>query len=125
MASEPSSQFGTRSTPRPKRKRISYDKFILLVALLIGVPSTAVAELLLWTGNSSGELKWTVTFFLALAWLIGASILQGQIIRPLKTLSNMVASIGEEVFSFRVRGGDQEVSMAALTHELNCMATRC
>src|SRR5437660_7428182 len=105
MASEPLSQFG--STPRPKRKRISYDKFILLVALLIGAPSTAVAEILLWTGNSSSELRWTVTFFLALAWLIGAAILQGQIIRPLQTLSNMVASIREEDFSFRVRGGDQ------------------
>ena len=124
MASEPLSQFGTRSTPRPKRKRISYDKFILLVALLIGVPSTAVAEILLWTGNSSSELKWTVTFFLALAWLIGASILQGQIIRPLQTLSNMVASIREEDFSFRVRGGDQDDSLAELTHELNSLADR-
>ena len=124
MASEPPSQFGTRSTPRPKRKRISYDKFILLVALLIGIPSTAVAELLLWTGNSSGELKWTVTFFLALAWLIGASILQRQIMRPLQTLSNMVASIREEDFSFRVRGGDQDDSLAELTHELNSLADR-
>src|SRR5215468_5732757 len=107
-----------------KRRRIRYDAFVLLLALLVALPATAIAEILLWTGGYSSEVKWTVTLFLGLGWLIGGSILQGQVIRPLQTLSNMVASIREEDYSFRVRGGSREDSLADLTYELNSLADR-
>ena len=57
-------------------------------------------------------------------WVIGGSILQGHVIRPLQTLANMVASIREEDFSFRVRGGSRDDSLSDLTLELNNLADR-
>ena len=124
MVSDPQLEFVTRTLIPAKRKRLRYDALIFLLALLIVLPSTAIAEILLWTANYSSELKWTITLFLALGWLIGASVLQGQVIRPLQTLSNMVASIREDDFSFRVRGASREDSLADLTHELNTLADR-
>lgn len=121
MASSPQSHQFTRE---PRRRKLAYDSFILGLALLIGLPSTAVAEFLVLAGNYSGELKWTLTLFLVLGWLIGGSILQGQVIRPLQTLSNMVASIREEDFSFRVRAGTRDDSLSDLTLELNSLADR-
>jgi nitrogen fixation/metabolism regulation signal transduction histidine kinase len=103
---------------------LKYDKFIFLLALVIVLPSTALAEILLWLSSASSETKWTVTLLVGLAWLIGASILQTQVIRPLQTLSNMVASIREDDFSFRVRGASREDSLADLVHELNTLADR-
>src|SRR5947207_5113511 len=123
MGSSPQGQLATQATPT-KRRKLSYDSFVLLLAMVIALPSTAIAEVLLLTGNYSSELKWTLTLFLVLGWIIGGSILQGHVIRPLQTLANMVASIREEDFSFRVRGGSRDDSLSDLTLELNNLADR-
>jgi two-component system nitrogen regulation sensor histidine kinase NtrY len=123
MASEPQAQV-PRDLLSEKRKRLRFDTLIFLLALMVALPATAIAEILLWTGDHSSELKWTVTMFVGLGWLIGASMLQGQVIRPLQTLSNMVASIREEDFSFRVRGARGNDSLSDLTQELNALADR-
>src|SRR5258708_2317542 len=115
--------FPSRKPPR-RRRRLNYDKQILLLTLLISVPPAVVAELFLWLSDHSSELKWTVTLFVVLAWVIGSSILHGVVIRPLQTLSNMVAAIREEDFSFRVRGGSRGDSLADLIFEINSLAGR-
>jgi nitrogen fixation/metabolism regulation signal transduction histidine kinase len=56
--------------------------------------------------------------------MIGTSALHGQVIRPLQTLSNMVAAIREDDFSFRLRGGSREDSLADLIYEINALASR-
>jgi two-component system, NtrC family, nitrogen regulation sensor histidine kinase NtrY len=124
MASDPHFQPVQRTYTSPKKRKLKYDKFILLLALIIVLPSTLLAEILLWLSSASSETKWTVTLLLGLGWLIGASVLQTQVIRPLQTLSNMVASIREDDFSFRVRGASREDSLADLIHELNALADR-
>lgn len=124
MASEPQPQATPRDLIATKSKRLRFDALIFLLALMVALPATAIAEILLWTGNYSSELKWTITLFVGLSWLIGASVLQGQVIRPLQTLSNMVASIREEDFSFRVRGATAQDSLSDLTQELNALADR-
>src|SRR5258707_15016495 len=108
----------------PRKRRLNYDKQILLITLLISIPPAFVAELLLWLSDHSSELKWTLTLFIVLAWAIGSSVLHGAVIRPLQTLSNMVAAIREEDFSFRVRGGSREDSLADLIYEINSLAGR-
>jgi len=123
MGSSPQSQLARQNSP-PRRRKLSYDSFILLLALVIGLPSSVIAEILLLISPYSGELKWTLTLFIFIGWLIGGSILQGNVIRPLQTLANMVASIREEDFSFRVRGGSREDSLSDLTLELNSLADR-
>jgi nitrogen fixation/metabolism regulation signal transduction histidine kinase len=124
MASDPQHPLVSRTRIPPKRRRLKFDTLIFLLAMTVALPATAVAEIMLWAGDSSGETKWTVTLFLGLGWLIGASVLQGQVIRPLQTLSNMVASIREDDFSFRVRGASRDDSLADLTQELNSLADR-
>jgi two-component system nitrogen regulation sensor histidine kinase NtrY len=109
----------------PERQlKLSFDTRILLMTLLISLPGAIVAEIFLWAGHHSLELKWTVTLFLAIMWAIGSSMLHGQVVRPMQTLSNMVAAIREEDFSFRLRGGGREDSLADLIHEINALAVR-
>jgi len=106
------------------RLKLSFDARILLMTLLISLPGAMVALLFLWLSDHSPELKWTVTLFIAIAWAIGSSMLHGQVIRPMQTLSNMVAAIREEDFSFRLRGGGREDSLADLIFEINSLSTR-
>src|SRR5947209_14327229 len=121
MGSSPQSQLARRASPQ-RRRKLKYDSYILLLALVIVLPSTVAAEILLLIGSYSVELKWTITLVLLIGWLVGGSILQGNVIRPLQTLANMVASIREEDFSFRVRGGSRDDSLSDLTLELNNLA---
>ncbi|HMC32335.1 MAG TPA: ATP-binding protein [Candidatus Angelobacter sp.] len=94
------------------------------MTLLISLPGAIVAELFLWLGDHSLELKWTITLFIVVAWAIGSSMLHTQVIRPMQTLSNMVAAIREEDFSFRLRGGGREDSLADLIYEINSLSVR-
>jgi nitrogen fixation/metabolism regulation signal transduction histidine kinase len=110
--------------PSPPRTKLSFDKRIVLTSFLISLPGIVVAELLLWLSNYSLELKWTLTLLIAVVWLIGTSVLHGQVIRPLQTVSNMVAAIREEDFSFRLRGGSRDDSLADLILEINALASR-
>src|SRR5512137_3049445 len=109
MASDPQLDLIPATEPPrpPKLSRLNFDTRMTLMALAISLPGVLVAELLLWLGNYSLEFKWTVTLFIGLAWLIGTSTLHGMVIRPLQTISNMVAAIREEDFSFRLRGGSR------------------
>ncbi|HET6936252.1 MAG TPA: ATP-binding protein [Candidatus Angelobacter sp.] len=126
MASDPHQQLELLSATNEqgKRSRLKFDTRMTLMSMLISVPGVLVAELLTWFSGHSTEFKWTVTLFLIIAWAIGTSALHGLIIRPLQTLSNMVAAIREEDFSFRLRGGSREDSLADLIFEINALATR-
>ena len=126
MDSDPLQQLGPApvSLQPPKRNKLTFDARISLLTLLISAPGVAIAELFIWLSPHSLEFKWTVTLFIALFWMVGTSVLHGQIIRPLQTLSNMVAAIREEDFSFRLRGGSREDSLADLIFEINALATR-
>src|SRR6476620_11574672 len=125
MASDPQSQKSARNLVKPStRIKLNFDTRILLMTLAISLPGAIVAELFLWIGNHSLELKWTVTLFIVLTWMIGSSMLHAQVIRPMQTLSNMVAAIREEDFSFRLRGGGREDSLADLIFEINSLAIR-
>src|SRR5690349_22622448 len=125
MASDPHSQsVRTAIKPLQHRFKLNFDTRILLMTLAISLPGAIVAELFLWIGNHSLELKWTVTLFIVLTWMIGSSMLHAQVIRPMQTLSNMVAAIREEDFSFRLRGGSRDDSLADLIYEINSLAIR-
>jgi two-component system nitrogen regulation sensor histidine kinase NtrY len=127
MASDPLFQSvlsPEREPSNPRRRRINFDTRMMLMSLLISGPGVLVAELLLWFSAHSSEFKWTITMFLVLGWMFGTSALHTQILRPLQTLSNMVAAIREDDFSFRLRGGSREDSLADLNFEINALATR-
>jgi two-component system nitrogen regulation sensor histidine kinase NtrY len=127
MASDPLFQSvlsPEREPSNPRRRRINFDTRMMLMSLLISAPGMLVAELLLWFSAHSSEFKWTITMFLVLGWMFGTSALHTQILRPLQTLSNMVAAIREDDFSFRLRGGSREDSLADLIFEINALATR-
>src|SRR3954464_2478680 len=110
------------SSRRKKKRRMSFERRMLLSALLAGLFPLAVCELLLWLGSYTSQTQWTLTFFLMLAWLIGAFAIRAQVIRPLQTLSNMVAALREEDFSFRARRASREDALGELVLEINTLS---
>jgi two-component system nitrogen regulation sensor histidine kinase NtrY len=105
-----------------KRRRLTHERRVLLLALMAGFPGTAAAVVLLLVGGYPPRTLWTFGILLALLWLGFASAVQGQVVRPLQTLSNLLAALREEDFSFRARGTHGDDALSQAMFEVNALA---
>jgi nitrogen fixation/metabolism regulation signal transduction histidine kinase len=80
-----------------------FERRVTFLALAAGFPAVALCAFLLWYGDYSGRVQWTVDLFLVIIWLGVAFNLKQRIIRPLQTLSNILAAIREGDYSIRGR----------------------
>jgi nitrogen fixation/metabolism regulation signal transduction histidine kinase len=99
----------------------SHERQVTLLAFGAGVPSLAVAMVLLWTGDFAARTQWTITFVLVLCSLGFALALRERVIRPLQTLSNMLAAIREQDYSLRARRSSPEDALGLAMLELNSL----
>lgn len=83
--------------------RLKFERRITLLALFAGFPAVALCALLLWYDGYSAQVQWTVDLLLGLLWLGIAFNLKTKIVRPLQTLSNILAAIREGDYSIRGR----------------------
>src|SRR5437016_393569 len=98
-----------RSRPR---RRLGFEHRILLLALATGAPGVLATALLLWTAGHSAKVQWTVDLAVLALWLGFALAVQGAVVRPLRILSNLLAALREEDFSFRARETRGEDALA-------------
>jgi two-component system, NtrC family, nitrogen regulation sensor histidine kinase NtrY len=108
------------SERRPGR-RLRYEQRILGLAVVTGLPAVAVALLLLWSGDFAARTQWTATIVLLVVWLAFVGVLWERVVRPLQTVSNMLAALREGDFSLRARGSDPEDALGLLLLELNTL----
>jgi nitrogen fixation/metabolism regulation signal transduction histidine kinase len=83
--------------------RLKFERRITLLALFAGFPAVALCAILLWYDGYSAQIQWTVDLLLTLLWLGIAFNLKTRIVRPLQTLSNILAAIREGDYSIRGR----------------------
>ena len=104
------------------RRRLTHDRRVLLLALAAGAPGVVASVLLLRFGGYEAKLVWTVAGLVAGVWLAFAFSVQSDVIHPLRTLSNLLAALREEDYSFRARRtrGDDALSQAMA--EVNALA---
>lgn len=103
-------------------KPFSYERRIQLRALAAGLPGSAIALLLLWTGKYSDSLAWTLTVIIVLFWVGFAISLQHRVVFSLQTLSNILAAMREEDFSVRGRGAKRDDAMGEVMIEVNALS---
>ena len=102
-------------------KPLPYERRILIRALLAGLIGSAVAVILLWTGNHDARTSWTLTVIIVVAWLGFAFSAQNRVTFPLRTLSNMLAALREGDFSIRARGGTHHDALGEVMREVNAL----
>ncbi len=100
---------------------VRHDHRIVLMALLAGLPGIAVSLGFLWLGPYSARLQWTVSIFLFGSWFGFTYALRERVVRPLQTLSNMLAALREGDFSIRVRGAGTSGPLAITYLEANAL----
>ncbi len=102
-------------------KQLAYERRILFLAIGAGACGSLIALLLLWFGNYTSKLQWTLAVFIVCAWLGFASAAQQRVVFPLRTLSNLLAALREGDFSIRARGAKREDALGEVLREVNAL----
>ena len=99
----------------------SHERQVVRLALLSPLPGLVVALWLLWSGGYQASTRWTLSAVLIVAWLVLATMLREKVIRPLQTLSNMLAAIREQDYSLRARQANEDDALGLAMMELNAL----
>ena len=120
LARSPQRRF-FRAARRRKRK-LPHDLRIFFLCLLAGLPATVVAMFLLWFSDYSPKVQWTLTLLVVGCWLGIAAAARERVVRPLQTVSNLLAALHEEDFSVRARGAGLDDALGELFIEVNSLS---
>jgi hypothetical protein len=82
----------------------TYDRKVTLLTLAAGLPAVVASFVLLWLGQYPWLIRVTLGTILFGLWLGVTIALRDRIIRPLQTVSNLLAALREDDFSIRARG---------------------
>ncbi len=102
-------------------RRLSHEQRVLLLALGAATPAAVVALALLWTQPYGTRTRWTLTAVVVLAALAFAASARAAVVRPLQTLSNLLAALREEDYSFRARVPRGVDAMGDALREVNAL----
>src|SRR5204863_7950369 len=98
-----------------------HERRVLQLALLAGLPGIVVSLVLLWRDNYGAKVQWTLGLVVLGSWLLTALVLRERVVRPLQTLSNMLAALREGDYSIRARGADREDALGLAFLESNLL----
>src|SRR6266545_1193927 len=108
----------------PKTKdphRISYEGKITWLTVAAAVPAIFVALALLWFGDYSAKVQWTLTILILGCFAAFISSAREQTIRPLQTMSNLLAALREGDYSIRARGARVGTALGEVLLEINSL----
>ncbi len=108
------------NAPR-RRFSLTHERRVYLLALGAGLPGVVATIALLWTGDYSTKAAWTLGGFVAGVWLAITIALRERVVRPLQTLSNMLAALREGDFSLRARLGASDDALGLALLEINML----
>ena len=103
------------------RHRLSYEGRIAWLTFGAVGPATVVALALLWFGDYSAKLQWTLTIFIAGCFALFISSTREHLVRPLQTMSNLLAALREGDYSIRARGAREGSALGEVLLEINSL----
>src|SRR6476659_8377010 len=115
---EPTTTF-SHLDPGARGTRLKFERRVTVLALAAGLPSGALCALLLWFDVYSSRVQWTVDLLLVCLWLGVAASLKNRVVRPLQTLSNILAAIREGDYSIRGRRAATGDALGEVMLEVN------
>lgn len=107
--------------PRRKRQPLRHEHRILLLALIAGLPGSLVALIILWFGDYTPKVQWTLTVLIAGVWFGFSLATEGWVVRPLQTLSNLLSALREGDYSIRARGDRTDDALGEVITEVNML----
>jgi nitrogen fixation/metabolism regulation signal transduction histidine kinase len=101
---------------------MTYDRRVTSLAVAAGLPAVVISLVLLWFGEYTWLVRATLGVVIVGLWLGVTLVLRSRIVRPLQTISNLLAALREDDFSIRARGAEPNDPLGQVMLEINNLA---
>src|ERR1700730_14231924 len=107
---------------KPKsRHRFSHEGKLTWLTLGAAAPAIIIALSILWFGDFSAKVQWTLTIFIVACMLGFLTSAREHIVHPLQTMTNLLAALREGDYSIRARGARQDDALGETLLEINAL----
>ena len=103
------------------RHRSSHEDRLTWVTMGAVLPAMTVALAVIWFGDYSAKVEWTLTLVIVgCAWGFILSARE-HVVRPLQTMTNLLAALREGDYSIRARGAREDDALGEALLEINSL----
>src|ERR1700730_2841111 len=107
---------------KPKnRHRFSHEGKLTWLTIGAAAPAIIIALSILWFGDFSPKVQWTLTILIASCMLGFLTSAREHIVHPLQTMTNLLAALREGDYSIRARGARQDDALGEALLEINSL----
>ncbi|WP_035957852.1 sensor histidine kinase [Bryobacter aggregatus] len=103
--------------------KLAHERRIQLYALAAGLPAILAVFWLIWTGDYTPKVQWTISAVLGLCWLGFSNAVREQVASPLRTVANLLEAIREGDYSIRGRSSVADDSLGEVLQQVNEMGS--
>ena len=103
------------------RYRLSHEGKLTWLTFGAAAPAIVVGLALLWFGDYSAKVQWTLTILVVACFLGFISSAREHIVHPLQTMSNLLAALREGDYSIRARGASADNALGEVLLEINSL----
>ena len=101
--------------------KFAHERRIQFAALAAAVPAIITSLWVLWTGDYTTKVQWTLTTVIVLCWLGFANSVREMVASPMRTVANLLEAIREGDYSIRGRTALQDDSLGEVLEQVNAM----
>lgn len=98
-----------------------HDLQVLGLAWLTGLPGSVAALVLVWMGDFSAKVQWTLTSLVVGTFLGVGLLVRERVMRPLHAVANLLAALREGDYSVRGRGARAGDALGEVLLEVNAL----
>lgn len=102
-------------------KQRNHERRVAQLALLGGLPAVVISLYILWFGDYTPKVQWTLTVFIFCFYFGAVLALKERVVLPLQTLSNLLAALREGDYSIRARGAGYDDPLGEVMLEVNAL----
>jgi nitrogen fixation/metabolism regulation signal transduction histidine kinase len=110
-----------KKTIKKLRHRLTHEGRLTWLTVAAATPALIVAMILLWFGDHTAKVQWTLTLFIVGAGMIFLMTAREHVMRPLQTMTNLLAALREGDYSIRARGARADDALGEALLEINAL----
>ena len=103
------------------RHQLTHENRLTWLTLGAAAPAMIVALAILWFGDYTAKVQWTLTILILGSALAFMSSAREHIVHPLQTMTNLLAALREGDYSIRARGARPDDALGETLLEINSL----
>jgi two-component system nitrogen regulation sensor histidine kinase NtrY len=107
--------------PPKARHRLSHENKLTWLTIAAVAPAMIIALVILWFGDYSAKVQWTLTILIGACFLGFITSVRDHVVRPLQTMTNLLAALREGDYSIRARGAREDDALGEALLEINSL----